>query len=651
MKLSRCLAIAALLLGLGAPGAWAGPTVEVAGKVVLRLHDDPHGVSASERAEKVQATLDALLQQHLPPQKIAAVSSKGSWQVVWAGHAVVTVSAAETAANHCTAKELAQKWARTLRAMVTPAQLSVKPGSLAIPLGESRHVAILGGSPKLEAVSDGAGLELTRADDGKSLSVRASAVGHYTVTLTRDKATVKLPVVVKEYAGSVPERIYFAVSGSPAQASLLREACAVAVQGAAHLQPTAELRVGSAPGVPVHLEPGAGVTLTVPVEIAGADYFPVQRNVEVVIHNEPVSLNEPSLLMISNRPEKIEREGVLFQASFNKEQAARLLYSHVNDLDRIQYLWVALQNKSDRPARVLVIEADGGPAREELYVGHRCNTRFLEEYAQRQGLIVTIPAHQDWMLAQYRLPPRELVSGLAHLQVLDGDAVDVQVTSSPDGVKPGKVATVLDAPFNPFMIHPKGIFASPRITIDQKVVLNDSSDAVEIPFGRAPWLIDPSSGEPNTGNYGVEYDVRLEITNPTATSRRVGIYFQPVSGVALGSFLLEGRLAQTVCLKPLARGGLATIELAPQETRTVHLMSMPQAGSHYPARLVIQPQQAAMQPAPQATPTGQQTAPGTQVTPGTQTSPTVLQTTPTGLQVPAPQPTPAAEGTRDSRGL
>jgi hypothetical protein len=252
-----------------------------------------------------------------------------------------------------------------------------------------------------------------------------------------------------------------------------------------------------------------------------------------------------------------------------------------------QYLWVNLTNPSEQPARVLVVQADGGPAPEELYVGHRCNTRFLEDLAHNQGLVLTIPPHRTFSLGQYRMAPREIVSGLAQMQLLSGDEVMVTVETSPDRDKAGHIANLFDAPFNPFRIHPKGTFASPNIVVNQKFVVG-SADSAQIPFGKSPWLIDPVSGEPNTGNYGVMYEVRLELQNPTPQSQKVELFFEPVNGVALGSFLVEGKLMETSCLKPPARGLISTVELAPQQSRTVRIITLPQAGSHYPARIVIQ---------------------------------------------------------------
>jgi len=178
------------------------------------------------------------------------------------------------------------------------------------------------------------------------------------------------------------------------------------------------------------------------------------------------------------------------------------------------------------------------------------------------------------------------VSGLCQLETLDGGDLEVTVETSSRGFQ---VAgdRLIDAPFNPFRIHPKGVFSDPTIVVDEKFIVG-STESAEIPFGRAPWLIDGTTGEPNTGNYGVLYELRLEVSNPTQEYRKVSLFFEPVNGVALGSFLVEGKLTETICLKPPARALIRTVDLAPQENRSIRIVTLPQAGSHYPARILIQ---------------------------------------------------------------
>lgn len=584
----RCawlLALVVPLLGLASQPASCRPEVVVGGRVVMRFGSDGKA-SADKRAAAVQKKLDGLLRKRLPASKIAVGSRRGLFTLSWSGQVFCTVDAVQAKENGCSPRELASRWAHNLKEAVEAGFLRVSPGSLAVPVGENRKLCVEGiARGPIGLAVDSNRLQASSTPDG-SVAVMGMAAGRFRLTVTREGAKVVVPVVVKEYAGSVPDRTTFTVSGQPADRQLLREAAVQATRAAVQARPGASVTLREIGPIPLALEGGRETVVRLSLDIEGEEYFPVSRSIDVTLRNELVTLKPPSLLMVSNRPEKIEHEGILWKSTFRRDQATRLLYSHLNGARGDMHLWVTLVNRSERAARVLVIQADGGPATQELFVGHRCNTRFLEDIARRQGFIVVIPPGKAWELGRYKMGSRELVSGLCHLQMLEGDELEATVETSPQGVRIGQVMNQVESPFNPFMIHPHGVFVDPNITLDEKFVVG-TSESTEIPFGRAPWLIDPQSGEPNTGNYGVLYEMRLELSNPTALPQRVSLFFEPVNGVALGSFLVEGKLTETSCLKPPARALIGTVDLLPQQNRSVRIITLPQAGSHYPARIVI----------------------------------------------------------------
>ncbi len=578
--------IAVLLLVGCVCTACARPTVMVGNQIVMRFANNPK-VNANQRAALVQSMVNAALRRRYPASSIVAVKKKGMWTVVWGTLPVCTVDAASARANQSSEHDLAVRWVTNLRRAVRAAMLTVLPDHVVLAIGASRDLRIGGVSSAVPQVEVGGGEGVRATLSGDVLTVVGTALGQYTLVVTRDGQTVTVPVAVKKPAGSIPQHVYQSITGAPAERDLLDEAVMLAVRG--NLQIEAGAGASIAPGAyPVtSLSPGTSTTVPVTVTIAGPDYLTVTRTVLVTLKDEVFELASPSLLMVSNRPERIYGEGVLFSSKFHLGQATRLLFSHQNALPTTQYLWVNVTNTADQPARLHVIAADGGPARQELYVGHCCNARFLDCLAHDDGLILTLPPHSTWCLGQYRVPHGQVVSGLAHLQLMQGRSVQVTVETSADPSRVGQIVKTFNAPFNPFRIHPRGVFATPDIELDSKYVVG-SARPDDIAFGKAPWLIDPASGEPNTGNYGVLYSVHLDLENPTDQPQRVTIYFQPLNGVALGSFLFEGKVVQTNCLKPPARGRIGSVELAPGQSRQVEIVTLPQAGSHYPARLVIE---------------------------------------------------------------
>lgn len=584
MTARRAFAVALLLL-FCAGVAGARPTVVVGGTVVMKLTGDAR-MSADARARIVQRNVDAALRSRKPASSIVTVEKKGMYVIVWGGRAICTVDELQAKANDCSTKELAFRWARNLIDVARLGFLTVNPDTVVMGLGTSRTLKIQGvATGPISVQARGRGI--TASLSGDTITLKGAAIGRFAVRVARAGAAVTVPVAVKESAGSVPERVSQSVTGTPAPRDVIEQAVGLATSTSITAKRGASVDMKLVSGMPASLAPGAETTVKMAVTIEGPDYFTVSRVLDIVVRNENIPMPAPTLLMVSNRPEKIGGEGVLFRSAFTREQPTRLLYSHVNAGGGTQYLWVNLTNPTSQPIRVQVIQADGGPAPEELYVGHRCNTRFLEEMARNQGVMLTIPPGRTFSLGQYRLSAREIVSGLAQMQLVTGEQVLVSVETSPDKERVGRIDRIVDAPFNPFRIHPRGIFGSPNIVLNETYVVG-APDAREIPFGKAPWLIDPVSGEPNTGNYGVLYEMRVEMRNPTQEVQKVSMYFQPVNGVAIGSFLVEGRLLETSCLKPPSRQLIGTLELAPQQNRAVRIITMPQAGSHYPARILIQ---------------------------------------------------------------
>ena len=562
--------------------------VRIKGRTVMRFCSDRR-LSGAKHAMMVQKQLDAALARHLSPRQLGVKVGRGRSVVVWAGRAIATVDPVQAKSQHMQVKQLAFSWVRSIRAALAQGYLTLDPGSLRLPVGSTRKIHVGGiatGPLGLDYDSDA--LKVAADTAGHTLTVTSLAAGSFKVALHRQGNHLSLPVVAREYAGSFPSQVDATVTGSPVGRDTLEQAALQAARRVIVARPGAAISLRSALTVPTTLAPGAEARVRLPLKIDGGAYYAYENDLEVRIRNEAIGLKPPTRLLVSNRPEKIEESGILYRGSFKPDDIVRLLYSHVNATSKKQMLLVTLANRAPHDARLLVLQADGGPAKEELFVGHRCNTRYLGSLQRSEGLVVGIPSMKAWELGRYVLDPQELASGLCHLQMLEGDQLEVTVETCPQSSFPARVDKVIAAPFNPFLIHPRGSFDHPTIELTPHWVAGEH-ETEEVVFGQAPWLIDPTTSEPNTGNYGVLYDIALELSNPTAQPRKVRLAFEPMSGVALGSFLVDGKVVETPCLKVGQRAALGTFELDPGQVRKVRIQTLPQAGSHYPARIVVTP--------------------------------------------------------------
>jgi hypothetical protein len=96
-----------------------------------------------------------------------------------------------------------------------------------------------------------------------------------------------------------------------------------------------------------------------------------------------------------------------------------------------------------------------------------------------------------------------------------------------------------------------------------------------------------SEGRKLDGNYGVLYDISVQIENPLPESRVVRLVLAPDAGGAQGIFLVEGRWIEAPFLIPPAEFELAQFVLSPQERRVVSIQTLPVGGSAYPVTLVV----------------------------------------------------------------
>ena len=145
----------------------------------------------------------------------------------------------------------------------------------------------------------------------------------------------------------------------------------------------------------------------------------------------------------------------------------------------------------------------------------------------------------------------------------------------------------LGGPFNPFKIHPHGVFAQPYF--EEWVDLDADSGAVSVPYGKSPWLIDFETGLPNTGNFGVLYRYHFVLKNDKARALDFELVFRPDSGPGAGTFLVDGDILEAPFRKRGVETSLGRFRVEPGQERTVDVVTLPEASSNYPAYLYMKP--------------------------------------------------------------
>ncbi len=554
--------------------------VSVGGETVMRL--------PAAKAQAVQSRVDKLLEAGADPAGILAKKTANGYGVYWGTQLLVEIDKALAAENKSTPEGLAVVWAKSLFKAVGPGLLKVSPRSIVAPLGEKVTLNLGGLAEGPVTVEGGDGLVKVEVLD-EAVVVEASAVGRSSILVRRGKGKVRIPIQVKDWAGYPPQEIAIQVTGNPAPGSMVAEASLRAVAGATRLNPGARIKfpdeMPDTPSVPK----GDKLRFRLPIEIvAGDDYYPVRSRVEVQVESVDLKLKEPNLLLVSNRPERVDDDGVLLEYTFSEDEPTRLMYSHMNQTLADRNLWVNLYNETSEPVSVWVGATFAGPNRNEVHTGHMAAVRFLQQLGAEAGYVVEIPAHQRFVVAHHLMNRRDLLSGFVNLQIVGEGKLRAEVHSK---LTPSSNSTTnsvrLGGPFNPFKIHPHGVFAQPYF--EEWVDLDADSGAVSVPYGKSPWLIDFETGLPNTGNFGVLYRYHFVLKNDKARALDFELVFRPDSGPGAGTFLVDGDILEAPFRKRGVETSLGRFRVEPGQERTVDVVTLPEASSNYPAYLYMKP--------------------------------------------------------------
>ncbi len=411
-------------------------------------------------------------------------------------------------------------------------------------------------------------------------------VGTTTATVTDARSVQRdVPIRVAYAAGSVADETTLRVTGNPTSSDYLREAVALAVTRAASLRSGASINV-PLETIPIHgnLKIDDRLELDVPSQIAGNGYLPVNGTTHVIIENTALPSIQPARLLVSDYPERLTANGVLFTARLDRTQAQRFLYYHFNPANEpARRILLKARNPSNAPATVQMIDGSAGPGTNEMEVGHLSTKRFLVREARNEGHVMTIAPGATMNLVDHPLPAANVISAILQLRLVSGDPLDLTLVAQ-DALAPTDQSidtTQLLAGGAP---HARGVYPVPTFFFERTYDV-DGAD-LDIPIGQLP-LPNLREGEALSGDYGVEQSMNVVVVNMTRGPRSIALYANPRGGRATGTFLIDGTLVQAHALAAFSRFKIWQETINAGTFRRIHIVTMPEGGSSYPLRLTF----------------------------------------------------------------
>jgi hypothetical protein len=466
-----------------------------------------------------------------------------------------------------------------------------------VPVGQTQllHVSSVYGQLNVSVLNP-AIVDAAVDQTAQTITLTGKAPGATAIGLTdqRNMPAIVVPVRVAYNAGTIADTASIRITGDPASSQFVKEqAVAAAVKLA---QARAGAQIVATPDQVQFSQPLAQdnvAQVDVPVLIQGEQYFSVDGVTHVRVENMAAPKITPDSLTVSDYPERLTENGVLFASDLKRTAPTRFLYFHYNppgEPDR--RIVLRAQNLSPEPAVVQFITGAGGPDPNEMLAGHVATYTFLKRLVQNEGQVIVIPGNGTINLVEQPLPAKNVVCSLLQLRVLNGSTVHLTLfaqnaSSSPDEALSSTELLAGDHP------HARGEYRIPEF--HYSTLWNTTDQYLELQLGHIP-LPNLMQGEALAGDYGVLQSFVIKVRNPTDQPQPIAIYENPRGGRATGTYLIDGVLIQSHQTPPFSRYKVRQYVVPARGFVRVTIETIPDSGSSYPLRLVFAPDDGSVAP-------------------------------------------------------
>jgi hypothetical protein len=392
-------------------------------------------------------------------------------------------------------------------------------------------------------------------------------------------------------AGAVPPNITLDVTGTPAaDAAFLEAQIRAAIDRAVRptLLPGASLTIGAfTPWPLLPLAAGDRTAVNVTVTVTGdATTAPVSGITTVTVANVAQAHVHvpPSVLFLSDDPEYLPTEGVVFRGDVTPARPARLYYYH-SDVGAPRDLDVVLTASS--PARVHLVQSRGGPELDVMDVGHTVSRDYLHFAQAGEGIVADVAPGRPFVVRHALLLQGEVVAGTADVEVVGGTGVTVSVLASAAGSRPDASLRGPRVPYDGHRRH--GVFDLAGFGAISAAYTAGGAPA-SVQYGTrapSPRNLDPADDGRDYGDYGVVHRITFVLSNPGDAPQVVYVYEKPLGGPVRSTFLLDGQMKEVGCVRLPQPYWIATYQLAPHSTGQSTAVTMTDGGSFYPLEVGV----------------------------------------------------------------
>ncbi|MFC0211853.1 copper amine oxidase N-terminal domain-containing protein [Paenibacillus chartarius] len=288
-------------------------------------------------------------------------------------------------------------------------------------------------------------------------------------------------------------------------------------------------------------------------------------------------------LLVSDSPENVETEGILYQDVVNGK--ARLYADHMNMTKKPLEFAILATNDSDKEVTIKTTKrGEVFPSIYAMLIGREASVDFLMGTPEERTLVV--PPNSSVVYSQ--MPTMYPEQGVNLFYDLETDGpVKITFAASHTKIKPETVESTL--PRLGYNGNVRGTFDTADIRWDVDLSGLNQPSILTLGDGKSDVYVNGydvfrKEAVNNYGNYGVKYDIHISNPKPMA------ILLMGLGGSFAGAFKINGDFAlvpESGILPPFEEVQL--IGRTDGTEKDLHIEFTPPAGTFFPAELIFYP--------------------------------------------------------------
>jgi hypothetical protein len=560
------------------------------GETVLQLAKDQHGQEPLRNVSIIAARLAEAFRSGQFKLVIAEGAAQRSFNLLLNDEVLVTASDMEGKAWGAEPKVLAETWRKNIETalasefaagtpLLSPDLPEPEPRE---PLGTEagqvkfvfEHAPAAPDSPPEPATPAPAPARSGGIIDLSSAGTRDHP-DYDGLIITSGNVVYQPPSNTQYTGGELPGTGTVRVTGKKPSAEMLSRAIDNALRLKEKLSPADKLNWAPAErDAVIEAPPGATTSLDVKYTAAGRP----EAATTLKLENRALATPREAFTYFSNRPERIDKEQLLYYAELPERQAARLVYHHQLARSQDLRLIARVINTGSEPGAVYVVPGDANADVNTFYVGYLSAETFWKNLNRGNGYVASLPPGGQHVLIEHRLTGGETGSGYYKLVNLGGGPLLVETLALNPGVP------IPNQPLEGRGPASGAVYGPPYYAISESYACGDPWKYLRLGGDKPASLTDDTTLD---GCYGMTHSYSIELSNPLGRPALVFVVLRGSAGEVKGQFYIDDEYVGT----PLVKGGdeqlLKEIPLKPGETKLLKIAAIPLNGGFYPASIIL----------------------------------------------------------------